>query len=197
MGRTAQSTWIIRFFVAVLCAAAPMHARATAVAEGVALNIAAGCVAADLDLTLTTVGATTELWQATTLSGAIGGGTKPTPLANFSGTAATSIPLSPQPPPNTLIGAYSYVGATPPSGATTAEFFVYYNCSTRQVLLSCYGPYGTCPQTATQAAAQLAARVPALSDRALMLTLLLVGAAGTLALRARRTQSVPPAGRIR
>lgn len=185
MGRTAQSAWILRFFLAALCVTAPALAQATATAQGVALSAAAGCNTADLDLTLTTVGATTELWQATTLSGVIGGGTKPTPLANFSGTASTSIPLSPQPPPNTLVGAYTYVGATPPAADTTAEFFVYYNCSTRQVLLACFGPYGSCPQTATQASQRLPSQVPALSGTALLLTILLLGAAGALALRNR------------
>jgi hypothetical protein len=167
----AQSAWILRFFFAALAALAPAAALASATAQGVALNAAAGCSTSDLDITLTTVGATTELWQATTLSGAIGGGTKATPLANFSGTATSVIPLSPQPPPNTLIGAYTYVGATPPAANTTAEFFVYYNCSTRQVLLACFGPYGTCPQTAAQAAVLLASRVPTLSEGAGILVL--------------------------
>lgn len=186
MGRTARSMWIPVLFVAVACALVPLPARASATAQGVALNAAAGCTTADLDITLTTASATTESWAATTLAGVIGGGSKPTPLANFSGTATSSIPLSPQQPPSTLIGAYANVGDTPPTAGSTAEFFIYYNCTTREVLLACFGAYGTCPRTATQAATQLAVRVPTLSDAALALTALLVAAAATPALRRRR-----------
>jgi hypothetical protein len=83
-----------------------------------------------------------------------------------------------------LIGAYAYVGDDPPAPANTAEFFVYYNCSTRQVLLSCFGAYGTCPRTAQQAADLLAPRVPTLSTWALMLTALLLAGAAARTLRA-------------
>jgi len=187
MGRTALSASILRFFVAALCAMAPVLAQATATAQGVALNSAAGCITADLDLTVTTAGATTELWQATTLSGQISGGSQVTTPANYAVLPVRiGIPLSPQPPPNTLIGSYVRIGDALPSAATTAEFFVYYNCSTRQVLLACYGPYGSCPQTATQAAARFASQVPGLSGNALAVAVLLVAAAGALALSRRR-----------
>jgi hypothetical protein len=57
-------------------------------------------------------------------------------LGTFSGTfVGYQIPDSANPmpaqPPGTLIGSYAYVGTTPPSSGTTAEFFVLYNCSTR------------------------------------------------------------------
>ncbi len=51
-------------------------------------------------------------------------------------------------PPGTVIGSYAYVGETPPIASDTAEFFILYNCSTRQVLYQCFGPYGVCPQRA-------------------------------------------------
>jgi len=166
--------------MAGLVAAAPMHAHATAVAQGVALSASAGCTAANLDLTLTTVGATLEAWQATTQSATISSGSQAPPsLSTFSGTyVGFSIPLSPQQQPNTLIGSYAFVGTGPTDPPNTAEFFVYYNCSTRQVLLSCYGQYGTCPQTAAQAAFALAPRVPTLDRTALVLTMLVVAATG-------------------
>ena len=44
-----------------------------------------------------------------------------------------------------LIGSYAYVGTTPPTAATTAEFFVYYNCSTRQVVLFVFRPVRNLP----------------------------------------------------
>ena len=74
----------------------------------------------------------------------------------------------------------------PPDASNTAEFFVFYNCTTRQVLLSCFGPYGTCPQTAQQALAALSPKVPALSTLGLLVTIVLVAGAGGRAL-SRRT----------
>jgi hypothetical protein len=168
----------------------PGAARAAATAQGVALNANASCTNADLDLTLTTVGAQREFGQATNLAGQI---VPPfeqaTPfLGTFSGTfidyqIPNSINPMPPQPANSLIGSYAYVGTTPPSSGTTAEFFVLYNCSTRQVLLSCFGPYGTCPQTA--AAANAAIPIPALGPESLALAALLLAATGVLALRQR------------
>jgi len=165
----------------------PMLAQAAATAQGVALNVNAGCSAADLDLTLTTVGAVRESGLATNLAGAtLYSFEQATTLGTFSGTFTgyTISPLAPVQPPGTLIGSYAYVGTTPPSAATTAEFFIYYNCSTRQVLLSCFGPYGSCPQTAL--AAQAAIPIPTLDKWALLLAmlLLLLSALATLRRRA-------------
>jgi hypothetical protein len=163
-------------------AGAPLLAQAAATAEGVALSASAGCSSADLDITLTTSGANREFGQSTNLAGAtLAQFENQTQLTNFSGTfSGYGIGVSPPQPADTLIGAYAYVGETPPAAGNTAEFFVYYNCSTRQVLLACYGPYGTCPRTAQQAAARLevAFAIPTLSDWAIVLTILLVGGAG-------------------
>ena len=197
MGRRARRTSIFRVFALIgalaVAACLPAQARAAATAMGVALSATAGCTAADLNLTLTTVGATLESWQATTQSGTIGTGSQPPPnLANFSGTyVGFSIPLSPQQPPNTLIGAYAFVGTGPSDPVNTAEFFVYYSCTTRQVLLSCYGHYGTCPQTAQQAVVALAPHIPTLETWGLVATMLIVGVSGGLALR----RHEPEAGR--
>jgi len=187
MGQTALSRWILGFFGFALCAWAPLHAQAAATAQGVALNSSAGCSNANLDLSLTTIGASTEFGESTN-SGPDPLGTFRSPttvLATFTGTySGYAIGISPQQPADTLIGAYAYIGETPPAPGNTAEFFIYYNCTTRRVLLACSGAYGTCPQTAKQAAALLAGpRVPALSDWALALTALLVAGAGALALR--------------
>jgi hypothetical protein len=192
MGRTARSVWILRFFATATLAAFAAHAHANATAEGVALNVNAGCTAGDLDITLTTVGATRESWRATNVAGTtLVQGEAPTGLSNFSGTF-TGFKVGPTgflvaQPLNTLIGSYAYVGETPPSAANTAEFFIYYSCTTRQVLLSCFGPYGTCPQTAQQAEALIARQLPGLGEWALPLTALLVATAGGFALRRRRT----------
>src|SRR5262249_51152274 len=136
----------------------------------------------------TTVGAQREFGLATTVAGqTLASFEQATPfLGTFSGTFVDyqiGPFAAPAPPPNTLIGSYAYVGTTPPTAATTAEFFVLYNCSARQVIRSCSGPYGTCPQTAAQARAQIP--IPALGPEGLALAALLLGASGLLALRRR------------
>jgi len=128
------------------------HVLAAATAEGVALNTFAGCDDASLDITFTSVNAHRELGQATLEDGTIlKSFEQSTNLDNFSGTYigyGISIPLQPD---NTVIGSYAYVGETPPSTSDTAEFFMLYECTTREVILSCFGGYGTCPQTAADA----------------------------------------------
>ena len=186
MGLDARSERIIRFFVLALLVWAPLDAGAAASAQGVALNAGAGCGNAFLDLTLTTSGAVREFGQSTLTDGAVLNQFEnpTTALATFSGTfSGYAIGVSPQQPANTLIGAYAYVGETPPASASTAEFFVYYNCSTRQVLLSCYGPYGKCPQTALQAQAALA--IPTLDRTGLALAMLLLALAAWFTLKRR------------
>jgi hypothetical protein len=192
MGRTARSAWIIRLFAFALGLAAPMHADAAATAQGVALDTSADCSHGDLDLTLSTAGANRESWLATNPAGAtLVQGEGATGLANFSGTfpdfriGPTGFLVAQ--PANTLIGSYAYVGETPPSASNTAEFFVYYNCTTRQVLYSCFGAYGSCPQTAQSAAVLTASTVPTLEPLAVALTVLVLAAAGGLALRRHRT----------
>jgi hypothetical protein len=191
MGRSARSTWIIRLFAFALGLALPLHVEAAATAQGVALDTGADCGHGDLDLTLSTAGASRESWLATNAAGAtLAQGEGATGLGNFSGTfgpfrIGPNVGFLVTQPANTLIGSYAYVGETPPSASNTAEFFVYYNCSTRQVLFSCFGAYGSCPQTAQSAAALTAATVPALGPLALALTTLILGAAGGFALRRR------------
>lgn len=180
-------SWVLFGVVAGL----PALAHAAATAQGVALNVNAGCTTADLDLTLTTVGAARESGQATNLAGAkLTTFEQATTLGTFSGTFTGFVigpvgadPPWPVQPPGTLIGSYAYVGTTPPTAATTAEFFVYYNCSTRRVLLSCFGPYGTCPKTAQQA--QAAIPVPTLDMTGLALAMLVLALSALAALRRR------------
>jgi hypothetical protein len=193
MGRPAQTAWIIRVFAVLLTgtslALTSALAMASATAQGVALNSGAGCSNGNLDLTLTTVGANREGWRATTLAGSTlsQGEGAATGLSSFSGTfIGFQLPFSPAPPANTQVGSYAYVGETPPDASYTAEFFVFYDCTTREVLLSCFGPYGTCPQTAQQALAVLSPKVPAQGTLALLATVLLVAGVGGRAL-CRRT----------
>jgi hypothetical protein len=180
-----RNLWL--FLLLSLVALLPGAARASATAQGVALNVNASCTSGDLDLTLTTVGAQRELGLATNVAGqTLASFEQATPfLGTFSGTFVDYqiSPLAPAQPPGTLIGSYAYVGTTPPTASTTAEFFVLYNCSTRQVIRSCFGPYGTCPQTAAQAKAQIP--IPALGPEGLAFAALLLSVSGLLALRRR------------
>jgi hypothetical protein len=187
----ALASWVMFGFLAGI----PMAAHALATAQGVALNVNASCTTADLDLTLTTAGAAREYGLATNLAGTtLNSFEQATPLlGTFSGTfVGYQIgPLTPTQPAGALIGSYAYVGTTPPTAATTAEFFIYYNCSTRQVLLACSGAYGSCPQTAVQAqdliqgAPAFLPAIPTLDGIGLALVTLLLAAAALPALRRR------------
>jgi len=194
MGRSARSASIIRAFAFALAVAAPWHAEAAATAQGVALDANADCSRGDLDITLTTAGANRESWLATNASGAtLVQGEGPTTLGNFSGTF-NDFRIGPTgflvaQPAGTLIGSYAYVGETPPSASNTAEFFVYYNCATREVLYSCSGAYGSCPQTAQAAALLVPAGIRTSAPVVLALTALILAAAGGLALSRRRQAS--------
>lgn len=189
MGRHAQSAWIIRVFAALLLAPAPALVHAAATAQGVALSASAGCGNGNLDITLTTVGANREAWRATNLvDSTLSQGEGPaTGLSSFSGTFTDfKLVFSPSQPANSQVASYAYVGETPPDASNTAEFFVFYECTNRQVLLSCFGPYGTCPQTAQQAVFALSPKVPAQGPLALLVTIALVAGVGGRAL-SRRT----------
>jgi len=142
--------------VGLVVAIQPVLAAATA--QGVALNAFAGCTNANLDITLTSSGATREYGLTTNEAGdVLGEFEQGTSLGNFSGTyIGYGMPVVPDQPEGTVIGSYAYVGETPPSAVDTAEFFVLYECSNsgaNTILDTCYGPYGTCPQTAQQALA--------------------------------------------
>ena len=114
-------------------------------------------------------------------------GEGPTGLSTFSGTfTGLPVPCSrrrSRPAPRSRPTPTS--ASTPPDAANTAEFFVFYDCTTRQVLLSCFGPYGTCPQTAQQALALLAPKVPTQGAAR-------PGAHGVARRRGRRTRAFPP-----
>jgi hypothetical protein len=190
MGRHAQYAWIFQVFAIVLAVASPGFAVAAVTADAVALGAGAGCSNGRLDITLTNNGATRESWRATNVAGTtLTQGEGPTSFPP--GTSKGFFPqvfLSSQ-PPDTLIGSYAYVGEAPPDATNAAEFFVFYKCSLAgaEVLLTCFGPYGTCPQTAQQAMARLSVpKIPALEPLPLALMAMLLAGAGGLAL-ARRT----------
>ena len=102
---------------------------------------------------------------------------------SFSGTWTQPITL-PQ-PPNTLIGSYGGAGDTAMTSANTAEFFVLYNCTSRQVLYRCSGNLGSCPTTAAQGLARISEPIPATSPLALAALLLALAGTGAMLLRRR------------
>jgi hypothetical protein len=189
MGRYAQCAWIIRFLAIVLATLSPTPTMAAVTAVAVVYNGGDGCSNGRIDITLTNSGANRESWRATNLAGATltqGEG----PSGFPTGTSTGFFPqlfVSSQ-PVDTLIGSYAYVGETPPSATNTAEFFVFYKCKLplAEVLLTCSGPYGTCPQTAQEASARLAVpRIPTLGPSMLVLMAILVAGVGGLALARR------------
>ncbi len=186
MGFLAQSAWIIRVFAALLVALSPGLAVAAATALGVTLDASAGCGNGRINVSLTTAGANREGWRATNVAGAtLVQGEGQTGFTSGTYTGFFPQVFSPSQPAGTQVGSYAYVGGTPPDAANSAEFFVFYDCTSRQVLLSCFGPYGTCPQTAQQALAALAPKVPTQGPVALVLMALLVAGAGGRALSRR------------
>jgi hypothetical protein len=191
MGRLAQGAWIIRVFALVLATMSPVPSLAAVTADAVEFADGDGCSNGRIAVTLTNSGAMIETWLATNLAGTtLITGTGPSGFAS-----GTTIGFFPQPfvssqPVGTLIGSYARVGEAPPDATNTAEFFVFYKCSLpeAEILLKCFGPYGTCPQTAQEAMARMAVApgIPALGPLTLALMAVLVAGVGGLAL-ARRT----------
>ena len=127
--------------------------QAAATAQGVTLNAGADCSSnADIDITLTSVGATREYGLVTTATTVQSEFEQATGIGDFSGTfVGYGMPITTAQAEGTLIGSYAYIGETPPSAGNTAEFFVAYLCSDTAggnvVDYTCFGSYGTCPRT--------------------------------------------------
>jgi hypothetical protein len=177
-----------RWLGALLCALVSGPAFADSVAGQAQLAATADCqTTANVQWSFTyTQNPAREFGRLTIPSGTvIGSYDQPSPLAGgtFNGTWTQPITL-PQ-PPNTLIGSYGGAGDNPPTAAHTAEFFVLYNCTTRQVLYSCSGNLGTCPTTAMQALLRLSEPIPATSSGTLAAVLLVVLGSGAYMLRRR------------
>jgi hypothetical protein len=127
-----------------------------------------------------------EFGRMTNDSGAtIGSYDKSSTLSGGSFSGVWLQPITLPQTPNTLIGSYGGAGDDPPTAAGTSEFFVLYSCTTRQVLYSCTGSYGTCPTTALAGLARVAESIPATNPASLAVLLLVLVASGALALRRR------------
>jgi len=115
----------------------------------------------------------------------IGSFERASPLSGGSFSGLWQQPITFPQPSDTLIGSYGGAGDNPPTAAGTSEFFVLYNCTTKQVLYSCAGSYGACPTTALEGIAVIAEPVPATPPAVLAALLLVLSATGAFALRRR------------
>lgn len=135
--------------------ATPAQAASQATATSVALSAGSDCTEADLDLGLTTGEVSREYGRSTNLFGTLDEFEQESGLDNENGVfTGYGISVEPEQFDGTIIGSYAYLGTTPPMTATTAEWFVLYECDTEgvsTVLYTCFGDYGTCPQTAAEA----------------------------------------------
>ena len=142
--------------VPMVVVASPASANATITATSVALTSGDNCRTADLDLGITSGTVTRESGQVTGPDGTVlGHFEQSSSLSNHTGVfTGYGISASTAQPDGTVLGTYAYVGSTPPSAADTAEWFVLYRCHTtgaQEVLSTCFGDYGTCPQNAVDA----------------------------------------------
>ncbi|HZQ61296.1 MAG TPA: hypothetical protein VFC24_08115 [Casimicrobiaceae bacterium] len=151
-----------------------------ATALAVDIDPGANCTSkADLNVSWSSAGLHDEFGVATDRIGNNIGTFGPSSSANNDYSGTYQIPITTQQPPNSLIGSYTWVGSNPPTPATAIEFFVLYNCSTRVVLLRCFGAFGACPRDAPAAIALLPRpAVPASSAEmlaAMMVLVMLIG----------------------
>jgi hypothetical protein len=138
----------------------PASAAGPIDAQGVVLAPSASCAYGDVDITYAAASVSDASVAFTSEDGAV--------LDAYAGAAYQSdyvgtehvITEADDPvAPGTVVAVYVWVGAAPPSAATTAEFFVLYRCDAQgnadggqnQVLDTCFGDYGSCPQTAQEA----------------------------------------------
>lgn len=142
--------------IAVLIASAlifPLQVFAQSSATGVALSSYSDCTSpAGLDISMATDGTVTrEGGIVTTAAGAtLMSFDQTTGFQNYTGTFMGYNFASPawSVPAGTIVGLYAYIGSMPYTSANSIEWFIAYRCDTQEVVYSCYGAYGTCPQSA-------------------------------------------------
>jgi hypothetical protein len=142
---------------AIAATALPASANSVITATSVSLGAGANCGNADLVLGMDAGAVTHESGTVSIVSGQLGSFVQTTSLNGFNGLFNFGMSMTSQ-PTGSLVGSYAWVGVNPPSGADTAEWFVLYvsgPTGTNNVIDTCYGDYGTCPQTAPEALQQL------------------------------------------
>lgn len=179
---------LVRLLGGVLAAIVAGSALADSVAGPVQLAPTADCSArADAQWSFTfTQNPQREFGRITNLAGTVlGSYDQASPLTggSFSGNWRQDIGI-PQ-PANSLIGSYGGAGDNPPTAANTAEFFILYNCTTRQVIYRCSGNLGSCPTTAQQGLGRTTEAIPSQSPATLAAMLLVLAGTGAWLLRRR------------
>ncbi|MEP7290329.1 MAG: hypothetical protein ABI835_01045 [Chloroflexota bacterium] len=162
--------FLISLTLLVICAALPATVWAASSATGVALSAYSDCDSpAGLDIGMNTDGSVNrEGGIVTDETGAVlMSFDQNSGFANYSGTFSGYNFSSPawSVPAGTVIGLYAYVGSLPYSAANTIEWFIAYQCDTQQIVTSCYGAYGSCPQSAAQSSQQSGGCVNVLDGR--------------------------------
>ena len=178
----------VRLLGGVLAALVAGSALADSVAGPVQLAPTADCSArADAQWSFTfTQNPQREFGRITNLAGTVlGSYDQASPLTggSFSGIWRQDIGI-PQ-PANSLIGSYGGAGDSPPTAANTAEFFILYNCSTREIVYRCSGNLGSCPTTAQQGLGRTTESIPSQSPSTLAAMLLVLAGTGAWLLRRR------------
>ena len=142
--------------------AAPAGANPLIEAQGVALSTSASCSWGDIDATYAATAVSVAALSFTAADGTVlESYSVDAYQSDFVGTEAVISETEAPPPAGTIVGVYYRVGQEPPSASTTGEFFVLYRCDdvgdyqggTNEVLQTCFGDYGTCPQSAAEALA--------------------------------------------
>jgi len=182
----------MRLSALLCCSMVSSGAFAQATAQGVALSAYSDCDSpAGLDLTMnngpivtTETGLVTDDTGATLMSFS-----QATGFANFVGTFPGYNFSSPawSVPSGTRVALYATIGVIPPTPADTAEWFILYRCNTGEVLVSCFGQFGTCPETALEAlGGQSIVEIPTLSPAGVGLMIFALAALGAALLVRRR-----------
>jgi hypothetical protein len=143
-----------------LVTSSPASAAGTIDAQAIALAPSASCLYGDVDITYAAAGVSDASVSFTAADGAVLDGYAGAAYqSDFSGTEHVLTQADEPAADGTILGVYVWVGTAPPSAGTTGEFFVLYRCDgsggsgggANEVLQTCVGPYGTCPQTAYDA----------------------------------------------
>lgn len=138
----------------------PASAAGTIDAQAIALAPSASCRYGDVDITYTAAGVTDASVSFTAADGSVLDAYADVAYqSDYAGTEHVLTETDAPAANGTILAVYVWVGTAPPSAATTGEFFVLYRCDgssesgggANEVLETCVGPYGTCPQSAAEA----------------------------------------------
>jgi hypothetical protein len=155
-------------------------------ALSVGLNASASCSNADLQVSWINAGDPNwQFGQDTDQTGAIIGGFGPsgprTGTNNYTGSYGQAQTTTQ--PPGAITGSYAWVanGTSVPTPANAIEFSVIFNCTTKQILYSCFGAYGTCLKSASG----FSTAVPAMRPELMVAMAAILALLGALYLRRR------------